>query len=122
MYINASQILCISSFTMRILALLPVLLVRPQVASALSIHGIQHYAGSLFSSISSVDEGTINTGPETEWACDIRAWTRAPDLFPGAIVPAEARLAANGSACVDIVGWEAGLRYKERAIVKMKWV
>lgn len=57
---------------------------------------------------------------EPRWACDLRAWTRAADLSPGAVVPAEARLAANGSACGDVVGWEVGLRFKERAIIKRK--
>lgn len=60
--------------------------------------------------------------PAPKWNCEVRAWTRAPDLSPNAAVPAEARLALNGSACTDIIGWKAGLRFKERAIVKLKSV
>ena len=92
------------------------------LASAISIQGIPGLAGSFFNSLESVSEVTIATDAVKvpQWACDIRAWTRAPDLYPGAKIPAEARLAVNGSACGDIVGWEAGLRYKERAIIKMR--
>lgn len=61
----------------------------------------------------------VVAAPE-EWACDLRAWTRAPDLSPGLSTPAEARLAANGSACEEIARWEVGLRFKERAIVKLR--
>jgi hypothetical protein len=57
-----------------------------------------------------------------EWNCDIRAWTRAPDLIPGHSIPAETRLNLNGSACKDVVGWEMGMRMKERAIIKIKYV
>ncbi|WVF70139.1 hypothetical protein IAT40_004927 [Kwoniella sp. CBS 6097] len=57
---------------------------------------------------------------EVKWACDVRSWVRAPDLRPDTVIPAEARLAVNGSACGDIVGWDVGLRFKERAIVKIK--
>jgi hypothetical protein len=57
-----------------------------------------------------------------EWDCDIRAWTRAPDLIPGHSIPAETRLNMNGSACKDIVGWDVGMRMKERAIIKIKYV
>lgn len=54
------------------------------------------------------------------WACDVRSWTRAPDLYPGLTTPADTRLAVNGSDCKDIVGWQVGLRFKERAIIKLK--
>ena len=57
-----------------------------------------------------------------EWDCDIRAWTRAPDLIPGHTIPAETRLNMNGSACKDVIGWEMGMRMKERAIIKIKYV
>jgi hypothetical protein len=57
-----------------------------------------------------------------EWNCDIRAWTRAPDLIPGHSIPAETRLNLNGSACKDVIGWELGMRMKERAIIKIKYV
>lgn len=63
---------------------------------------------------------TLPLPPIQEWACDIRSWTRAPDLSPGLVTPADARLAFNGSNCNDIVGWQVGLRFKERAIVKLK--
>ena len=59
---------------------------------------------------------------DEEWNCDIRAWTRAPDLIPGHSIPAETRLNLNGSACKDVVGWEMGMRMKERAIIKIKYV
>jgi hypothetical protein len=61
------------------------------------------------------DEITVPT-----WECDVRAWARAPDLAPGGVFPVQARLAANGSACVDIVGWAVGLTMKERAVAKLK--
>jgi len=62
----------------------------------------------------------LDTPVATPWACDVRSWTRAPDLAPGVVVPAETRLAVNGTDCKDIIGWKVGLRYKERAIVKLK--
>ncbi|KAK8847332.1 hypothetical protein IAR55_005189 [Kwoniella newhampshirensis] len=65
-------------------------------------------------------ETTSSPESEVDWACDVRSWVRAPDLTPGEIHPAEARLAVNGSACRDIVKWDVGLRFKERAIVKLK--
>lgn len=63
--------------------------------------------------------GGVNDTKPT-WDCDVRVWTRAPDLSPGKAIPADARLAANGSACGDIVKWEVGMRLKERALIKMK--
>jgi hypothetical protein len=57
---------------------------------------------------------------ENEWDCTLRGWVRAPDLAPSQTFPAEARLAANGTACGDIEAWSVGLRMKERAIVKLK--
>jgi hypothetical protein len=57
-----------------------------------------------------------------EWPCDLRVWTRAPDLSPNSIVPGEARLAANGTGCMDIASWSVGLRFKERAIIKIRSV
>ena len=54
------------------------------------------------------------------WDCDVRSWVRAPDLFPGATVPAEVRLAMNGSACSDVVGWKVGLSLNERGMMKVK--
>jgi hypothetical protein len=66
----------------------------------------------------STDSGANHTAPA--WQCDVRAWTRAPDLSPGVVLPADARLAANGSACGDIVKWEVGMRLKERALIKMR--
>ena len=57
-----------------------------------------------------------------EWDCDIRAWTRAPDLIPGHSIPAETRLNLNGSACKEVIGWDMGIRMKERAIIKIKHV
>jgi hypothetical protein len=57
-----------------------------------------------------------------EWDCDIRSWTRAPDLIPGHQIPGETRLWVNGTGCKDIELWELGLRLKERAIVKVRYV
>jgi hypothetical protein len=57
-----------------------------------------------------------------EWDCDVRSWTRAPDLIPGHQIPGETRLWLNGTGCRDIERWELGLRLKERAIVKMRYV
>lgn len=67
-----------------------------------------------------IDPNNVTEEEEPTWECDLRAWTRAPDLTPGSVIPAEARLAVNGSACEDVVKWEVGLRYKERAIIKRK--
>jgi hypothetical protein len=57
---------------------------------------------------------------ENKWDCTLRGWVRAPDLAPSQTFPGEARLAANGSACIDVEAWSVGLRMKERAIVKLK--
>ena len=54
------------------------------------------------------------------WDCDVRSWVRAPDLSPGATVPADVRLAMNGSACSDVVGWTVGLSLSERGVMKVK--
>jgi hypothetical protein len=57
--------------------------------------------------LSDPDELAVDVKPESEqdaWLCDIRVWVRAPDLYPGSVLPAEARLAANGSDCRDVVG------------------
>ncbi|WWC67721.1 uncharacterized protein I206_101633 [Kwoniella pini CBS 10737] len=54
------------------------------------------------------------------WQCDIRSWVRAPDLQPSTTIPGETRLSANGSDCANIIKWEIGLRFKERAIIKIK--
>lgn len=54
------------------------------------------------------------------WNCTIRGWVRAPDLSPVSSTPGEARLAANGSQCGDIASWAVGLRFKERAIAKLR--
>ena len=72
------------------------------------------------------DEATIaalSAANDTQpaWKCDVRVWTRAPDLSPGKVFPADARLAANGSACGDIVQWNVGMRLKERAIIKKRF-
>jgi hypothetical protein len=56
----------------------------------------------------------------TEWDCDIKSWTRAPDLIPGHSIPAETRLWMNGSACKDVIEWEVGMRMLERAIIKIR--
>ena len=56
------------------------------------------------------------------WQCDVRAWTRAPDLYPGTTLPGEARLALNGSDCGDVLSWAVGLRLRERAIIKKRCV
>jgi hypothetical protein len=69
------------------------------------------------------DQGLTDTSPKTdEWDCDIRSWTRAPDLLPGHQIPGETRLWVNGTGCRDIESWELGLRLKERAIVKVRYV
>jgi hypothetical protein len=73
-----------------------------------------------FNTSASENATAVGTSEDPEWACSIRAWTRAPDLSPGVVVPAETRLVLNGSACGDVVKWEAGLRFKERAIIKRK--
>lgn len=57
--------------------------------------------------------------PVPQWACDVRAWVRAPDLSPNLLSTADARLIVNGTDCVDLVRWEVGLRLKERSIVRV---
>lgn len=42
-------------------------------------------------------------------------------LSPSGSFPAQARLALNGSHCGDIMRWQVGLRFKERAIIKLKY-
>lgn len=56
---------------------------------------------------------------DTKWACDVRAWVRAPDLQPNMVATGDARLLLNGSACGDVNAWAVGLRLKERAIVRL---
>lgn len=65
------------------------------------------------------DQRTNDTYP-APWDCDIRAWVRAPDLQPGATIPAEVRVTMNGSMCGDIKGWSVGLQMKERGLLKVK--
>jgi hypothetical protein len=67
-----------------------------------------------------VDCAEIFKRQTKEWDCDIRSWTRAPDLMAGHQIPAETRLVLNGTECGDVEGWEVGLRLKERAIIKMR--
>ncbi|ORY28977.1 hypothetical protein BCR39DRAFT_588501 [Naematelia encephala] len=66
------------------------------------------------------EESTLVQSTAESWPCEVRSWVRAPDLAPSGTFPAQARLALNGSACGDVVGWQVGLRYKERAIIKKK--
>jgi hypothetical protein len=63
---------------------------------------------------------TESKSNEEEWDCEVRTWTRAPDLIPGNTIPAETRLALNGTQCSDIIGWQIGLRMKERALIKIR--
>lgn len=66
------------------------------------------------------EDQDIDTMGAGEWDCDIRSWTRAPDLIPGHSIPAETRLWMNGTGCGDVVKWEVGLRMLERAIIKIR--
>lgn len=93
--------------------------------SSLHILGYAQAANIPFLALSGKPENSLSTLlvlPTQEWACNIRSWTRAPDLSPGLGTPSDARLAFNGSDCNDIVGWQVGLRFKERAITKLKCV
>jgi len=56
--------------------------------------------------------------PAPEFDCFAGGWVRAPDLYPGLSTSADARLHLNGTHCDQIVGWQVGLRYKERSILK----
>jgi hypothetical protein len=67
------------------------------------------------------DTGTTNS-TKTIWACDVRSWVRAPDMAPGITVPAEVRLAMNGSACAEVESWSVGLALKERGVLKVRYV
>ena len=68
------------------------------------------------------NEAVVNTteteAPPPRWQCDIRAWSRSPDISPGTHLPADARLSLNGTECDQVVKWEAGVRFIERAIIK----
>lgn len=79
---------------------------------------------SLTSDFSGFDVAEVAAENDTTpaWPCDIRVWTRAPDLTPDTVLPADARLAANGSACGEITKWEVGMRLKERALIKKRFV
>jgi hypothetical protein len=78
----------------------------------------------IYSQSSDVNETAVFTNTTASkpavWACDVRSWVRAPDLSPGATVPAEVRLAMNGSACADVVSWGVGLSMRERGAMKVK--
>jgi hypothetical protein len=52
--------------------------------------------------------------------CLPQAYVRAPDLYPGLITQADARLALNGTTCDQIIGWNVGLRLKKRAMFKFR--
>lgn len=56
----------------------------------------------------------------SDWDCHLHGWVRAPDLAPGTDIPAQARLVQNGTQCIHMSKVQIGLRFKERALVKMK--
>ncbi|ORX37071.1 hypothetical protein BD324DRAFT_650686 [Kockovaella imperatae] len=62
----------------------------------------------------------ISAQDQHGWQCDVRAWTRAPDLYPGGTVPGEARLTLNGTECYQVESWTLGLRMAERVILKRR--
>ncbi|KIR59102.1 hypothetical protein I314_05086 [Cryptococcus bacillisporus CA1873] len=74
----------------------------------------------MLSDTNNINTVELDAASADEWDCDIRSWVRAPDLAPGHVHPAEARLAMNGSSCGEIVRWEVGLRFRERAIIKLR--
>lgn len=78
----------------------------------IALLGTLAFAAALPSTTDSLAAGT-------PFACTLRSWVRAPDLTPGLLATADARLLANGTDCKDLVGWSVGLRFKERAIVRL---
>ncbi|GAA5886435.1 hypothetical protein JCM6882_001638 [Rhodosporidiobolus microsporus] len=66
------------------------------------------------------DVATLDSPAQPSWNCSIQAWVRAPDLRPNVVVPADARLVANGTDCSDVRQWDVGLRLKERGYVKLR--
>lgn len=62
-----------------------------------------------------------STSAASTTTCHPRAWVRAPDLSPGLVTAAHARLTLNGTGC-DVLQWDVGLRMKERAIFKFQYV
>lgn len=56
---------------------------------------------------------------ERPFSCDIRAYVRAPDLYPGQRAHGEARLAANGSSCDELISWNLVLRMRERSVARL---
>lgn len=83
---------------------------------------VDAFHGPIIPFLNSPLEDAADPHSDNGWDCEVRAWVRAPDLRPSASFPAQARLAANGSDCGDIERWEVGLRFKERAIIKLKSV
>ena len=57
-----------------------------------------------------------------DWQCDIRCYVRAPDLRPIGVFDGDARLRFHGSSCAELERWSVGLRLKERAVVRVKFV
>ncbi|KAG1750799.1 hypothetical protein EDB19DRAFT_1904196 [Suillus lakei] len=56
---------------------------------------------------------------ESKDQCRARAWVRAPDLVPGAVIPGDVRIKLSGP-CPDAESYALGLRYKERIFWKLR--
>ncbi|KIR52842.1 hypothetical protein I315_04705 [Cryptococcus gattii Ru294] len=98
----------------------PTLSLGALAAQAARISFLPDAAQVMLSDTNNINTVELDAASADEWDCDIRSWVRAPDLAPGQVHPAEARLAMNGSSCGEIVRWEVGLRFKERAIIKLR--
>ncbi|KAE8542879.1 hypothetical protein D1P53_000942 [Cryptococcus gattii VGV] len=98
----------------------PILSLGALAAQAARISFIPDAAQVMLSDTNNINTDELDAASADEWDCDIRSWVRAPDLAPGQVHPAEARLAMNGTSCGEIVRWEVGLRFKERAIIKLR--
>lgn len=98
----------------------PTLSLGALAAQAARISFLPDAAQVMLSDTNNINTVELDAASADEWDCDIRSWVRAPDLAPGQVHPAEARLAMNGSSCGEIVRWEVGLRFKERAVIKLR--
>jgi hypothetical protein len=80
------------------------------------------FAVLLSAIVTTVSARRHRSSSEKTFDCYPAGWVRAPDLYPGLSTPADARLYLNGTECDQIVKWEVGLRFRERAILKFALV
>lgn len=66
-----------------------------------------------------LEAGKVEQQEDDTFACDVGAYVRAPDLYPGQKAYGEARLIANGSACDQLLSRDIVLRMRKRSVVKL---